>query len=94
LNDEADCFAVLPSGDLVVGGYFTVAGGQTSAFLARYARADLCLADFNCSHGLEVQDILDYLSDWFAASPSADFNGNGLSIQDIFDFLSAWLGGC
>jgi hypothetical protein len=63
-----------------------------------------CLADFNLSGGVEVQDIFDFLSAWFAGcigqtsapcnGQNADFNGGGLSVQDIFDFLNAWFVGC
>jgi hypothetical protein len=55
---------------------------------------DSCLADFNHSGGLEVQDIFDYLNAWFAGSAAADFNGGGLAVQDIFDYLNAWFAGC
>jgi len=58
------------------------------------ARLNVCVADFNCSGIVSVQDIFDFLSAWFAGSPLADFNGGGLAVQDIFDFLSAWFAGC
>ena len=46
-------------------------------------------------NGLNVQDIFDFLTAWFAGMPAADFNHvNGLSVQDIFDFLGAWFAGC
>ena len=54
-----------------------------------------CLADFNNSGTIEVQDIFDFLNAWFAGSPSADFNrSGGLEVQDIFDFLNGWFAGC
>lgn len=53
-----------------------------------------CVADFNNSGATTTQDIFDYLSAWFAGSPSADVNGGGLSVQDIFSFLAAWFAGC
>jgi hypothetical protein len=54
-----------------------------------------CPADFNCSGGVEIQDIFDFLNAWLAADSRADFNGvNGLDSQDIFDFLNAWFAGC
>ena len=44
---------------------------------------------------LDVQDIFEFLTAWFAADPRADFNGvNGITVQDIFDFLTAWFAGC
>ncbi len=63
-----------------------------------------CPADHNGSGSLEVQDIFDFLNDWFAGCvgtplpggciADADFNGGGLAVQDIFDFLNAWFAGC
>ena len=54
-----------------------------------------CPANFNAVNGLNVQDIFDFLTAWFAGMPAADFNHvNGLSVQDIFDFLGAWFAGC
>jgi hypothetical protein len=53
-----------------------------------------CVADFNNSGTLTVQDIFDFLAGWFAGSSAADVNGNGLSVSDIFAFLTAWFAGC
>ena len=54
-----------------------------------------CLADFNGSGTVTVQDIFDFLTAWFAASPRADVNRSGtITVQDIFDFLTAWFAGC
>ncbi len=53
-----------------------------------------CAGDYNADGTMSVQDIFDYLNDWFGGSPRADFNGGGLSTQDIFDFLNAWFMGC
>ncbi len=57
--------------------------------------AGVCHADYNGVGGLSVQDIFDYLNEWFAGLLRADFNGvDGLTVQDIFDFLNVWLGPC
>jgi hypothetical protein len=54
-----------------------------------------CPADFNGSGGASVQDIFDFLSDFFAQSLTADFNGTGaVTVQDIFDYLTAYFAGC
>ena len=58
-----------------------------------------CYADYNKANGITVQDIFDFLSDWFAGSPYAqvgsDGTGGSLTVQNIFDFLSNWFnGGC
>lgn len=55
----------------------------------------VCPGDYNANGMVSVQDIFDFLTDWFASSAAADVNGqNGTSVQDIFDFLSAWFEGC
>ncbi len=53
-----------------------------------------CPCDFN-GGGLSVQDIFDYLAEYFSNGPLADFNGvGGITVQDIFDFLACYFGGC
>ncbi len=60
--------------------------------------APCCRADFNQDRVVGVQDIFDYLTDWFSGSPRADFTNNGAGapgVQSIFDYLTAWFtGGC
>lgn len=60
------------------------------------ATLTFCPVDFNCSGGAPtVQDVFDFVTAWFAASPSADFNTvGGITVQDVFDFLTAWFTGC
>ena len=54
-----------------------------------------CHADFNKSGSTTVQDIFDFLADYFASAAFCDINGSGgLSVQDIFDFLAAYFAGC
>jgi hypothetical protein len=54
-----------------------------------------CAANFNRVDGLEVQDVFDYLSAWFAHDMAADFNRNGvLNVDDVFAFMAAWHAGC
>ncbi len=81
-----------PPGLFVVG-KFTTAGGRPSLAIARWG-LPVCRADHNGSGGLEVADIFDFVGDWFAGNPRADFNGGGLSTSDVFDFLNAWFAGC
>lgn len=55
-----------------------------------------CPCDWNRSGGVTVQDVFDFLTDWFAGL--GDFNNDSAqSVQDIFDFLTCWFsppGGC
>lgn len=54
-----------------------------------------CRSDFNDSGSVTVQDVFDFLTDWFANNLTADFNDSGvISVQDIFDFLNVWFTGC
>jgi hypothetical protein len=58
-----------------------------------------CYANYNHNATLEVQDIFDFLNDWFAGKKIAIPGGDGVSgtlaVQNIFDFLNAWFaGGC
>jgi hypothetical protein len=94
----ANGFDMSSSGQYILAGTtylpFTGPSGN-SAIMVSFASVPGCAADFNGDGALSVQDIFDFLSAWFAGTPSADFNGvGGLSVQDIFDFLSAWFAGC
>jgi hypothetical protein len=58
-----------------------------------------CYGNYNHNATLEVQDIFDFLNDWFAGKRIAIVGGDGttgtLAVQNIFDFLNAWFaGGC
>jgi hypothetical protein len=57
-----------------------------------------CYADYNKVGSVTVQDIFDFLSDWFGGRSFAKTGSDGtaatLSVQNIFDFLSAWFAGC
>jgi subtilisin-like proprotein convertase family protein len=65
-----------------------VTGTLSSWQINLYGAAPDCPCDWN-GGGIGVQDIFDFLSDWFAGA--GDFNNDGtLSVQDIFDFLGCW----
>ncbi len=54
-----------------------------------------CVADFNASGSVTVQDIFDFLAAYFASDPAADVNGQGgVTVQDIFDYLALYFSGC
>ena len=66
-----------------------------NALLFHFSLPPQCIADFNHSGAVTVQDIFDFLAAWFAGNASADVNGSGsVTVQDIFDFLAAWFAGC
>lgn len=73
-------------------------GNSPSCNVPGNARFPCCYADYNKVNGINVQDIFDYLSDWFAGNPLAAFGGPGNTaptVQHIFDLINAWFtGGC
>lgn len=78
-----------------VGAYDCVVENCCQQATTTAAALTMCAADYNCSGGVTVDDIFDYLNGWFANAPAADVNGvDGLTVQDIFDFINAWLAGC
>jgi hypothetical protein len=89
---QAACVATSPAGAV-----FVVTSGACNA--AGAYSTPCCIGDYNKVGGLSVQDIFDFLGDWFAGRTFANVGSDGssglLSVQNIFNFLSAWFaGGC
>jgi len=58
--------------------------------LVNRAGAPVCRCDWNRVNGRGLQDVFDFLIDWFAGR--GDFNQSGVSdLQDLFDFLNCYL---
>jgi hypothetical protein len=79
------------------GAFFAAAG--TSCNTGAVSNSPCCYANYNKANGITVQDIFDFLTDWFAgnnfAKVGSDGTTGGLTVQNIFDFLSDWFaGGC
>lgn len=73
----------------------TDAVGEPISSLVLLSAWSNCNADFDLNGQLNVSDIFDFLSAWFAQSCRADFNNTGgLGVSDIFDFLNSWFSGC
>lgn len=54
-----------------------------------------CRGDHNGVGGVSVQDLFDFLEDYFGNVMTSDVNNSGgLSVQDIFDFLALYFGPC
>ena len=95
ITDSAACSASLHAGQ-TAGASFSAAASCNSGALSN---SPCCYANYNKVGGVSVQDIFDFLSDWFAGSSFANVGGTGspgpLTVQNIFDFLSDWFaGGC
>jgi hypothetical protein len=70
-------------------------GSYFNVFEVPFKLTAFCPGDYNKSHGVEVQDIFDFLAQWFAGNAATDFDGNGsIGVADIFAFLNAWFSGC
>ncbi len=53
-----------------------------------------CPQDHNQNGAVTVQDIFDFLADYFAPNLQADYNrSKTVSVQDIFDFLAGYFSG-
>jgi hypothetical protein len=95
----ATCTLTTPSSCTVSSG---VAGAlslpATTCNAANNPVSPCCTADYNKSGALSVQDIFDFLNDWFAGSQYAAAGPSStpgpLSTQNIFNFLNAWFAGC
>lgn len=72
-----------------------VSTSQCGNIVSASATVSGCIADFNCSGVVTVQDVFDYLNAWFVGIISADVNNSGsITVQDVFDFLNIWFAGC
>lgn len=96
----ATCSRTVASGDCTASGTagaVFVAGG--SACNSGSTATPCCYADYNKVGGISVQDVFDFLGDYFSGSPNASVGGDGTggapTVQSIFDFLAAYFaGGC
>jgi hypothetical protein len=91
---QSDCAVSVGS---TAGALFVSSASSCNA--GNISNAPCCYANYNKINGITVQDIFDFLTDWFAGRPSARVGGDGvsgtLSVQNIFDFLTNWFaGGC
>jgi hypothetical protein len=94
LTSASACSSSLTPGGLA-GAFFATSGSTCNA--AGSSSTPCCYADYNKVNGISVQDIFDYLNDWFGGRPFANTGSSGtgtLSVQNIFDFLNAWFSGC
>ena len=77
------------------GAYSCVVTGSCGSITSLTAQLTICIADFDCSGRVTVQDIFSFLTAWFASNPQADVNGSGVvDVHDIYAFLRAWFQGC
>ncbi len=95
IGDHFGSAVAMNSSSLLVGSPFENNENGVDAGAAYLYDFFICLADYNCSGSLSVQDLLDFLTGYFAQSSAADTNGSGTwTVQDIFDFLAGYFAGC
>lgn len=75
---------------------YNVLSGVPAMSIALYECASpACIADYDTSGAVSVDDIFTFLGDWFVQALRANINGrDGVTVDDIFDFLAAWFTGC
>lgn len=98
-NNQVRDLTLMPNGDIVAGGDFTIAGGNVSAFIARWRPC--CPADFNQDTEVNADDLADYVNCFFSPAPFAaecsrvDFDADGLvTPDDLASYVSAFFAGC
>jgi hypothetical protein len=106
-SPSVNALATLPNGDLIAGGTFTTAGGNPSAYFARYtfgSPADVAGPgqSLGSDNALTADDIIVYLNWFFASDTRANVAGPGQSTtpdtqftaDDIIVFLNRFFAGC
>lgn len=77
------------------GQYYCMVTGSCGPVPSAVAALSVCLADYNCSGSVTVQDLFDFLAGYFTQNPQADVNNSGtITVQDIFDFMALYFAGC
>ncbi|HWL93036.1 MAG TPA: hypothetical protein VNT79_05845 [Phycisphaerae bacterium] len=91
------------NGDLVVGGWFDMAGGMPNGFWARWGSVGCALGDVNCDALVNTSDVQPFVAGLMepssvdaCARPAADMNGDAaLDGADVQEFAACVLaGGC
>ncbi len=55
----------------------------------------LCVGDYDCSGGVDGDDVIAFCADWDAGLSAADVDGSGgVDGDDVIAFFGAWDGGC
>lgn len=76
-------------------GYMCVVSNGCSSVTSQIANITLCRGDHNCSGETSVQDVFDYVGDYFGQNLRADTDESGdVTVQDLLSFISAYFGGC
>jgi hypothetical protein len=77
------------------GVYALTADNGCAVAVSAPATLSVCVADYDCSGGVNTADVLAFLNAWGAGDSHADLNGDGRTdTLDVLAFLNAWGAGC
>jgi hypothetical protein len=77
------------------GTYTCVAFGSCGILMSDIVRLDVCVADFDCSGGVDADDTIAFQSAWASGEPRADLDGSGeFDAGDIVAFFERLDQGC
>ncbi|MFZ4573852.1 MAG: hypothetical protein ACOYN0_05605, partial [Phycisphaerales bacterium] len=58
-------------------------------------QVSVCATDFNCSGGVDGDDVVAFVTSWDVGAAESDFNGSGgVDGDDVIDFFESWDRGC
>lgn len=79
----------------VAGGYDCTVRSTCGSVTSRTAWVDVCVADINCDGAVDEEDLVTFMDEFQAGSPSVDLNGDGsVDVQDLVLFVQAFEQGC
>ncbi|MFZ4576712.1 MAG: immunoglobulin domain-containing protein, partial [Phycisphaerales bacterium] len=77
------------------GNYDCVVTNACGSVTSQVGRLTVCRADYDCSGGVDSDDVIEFFGDWDVSNSSADFNGDGgVDADDVIGFFARWDGGC
>lgn len=72
-----------------------IATNACGSLISEPTTVTICPADYNCSGGITIADLYQFLAGFFRGDAPADINGSGsVSVQDIYDFLAEYFSRC
>ncbi len=83
------------AGALQPGSFDCVVTDRCGTATSQAATLTVCPADFDCSRGVDGDDVITFFAAWDASDPAADFTGDGgVDGDDVIAFFARWDAGC
>lgn len=77
------------------GVYDCIVSDRCGSVTSAPALLSVCRADFDCSGGVDGDDVVSFFAVWDAGEDAADINGvGGVDGDDVIDFFLGWDAGC